>query len=94
MVEHVQGRDVADQFAGEPAPGCWKGPAPVPNGEIQPAASYWNVEMSPLPATPLAGPTLSPTAPPTIPEPFLRRALFLLDADGSVVARKLYCVVY
>jgi hypothetical protein len=66
----------------------------MPNGEIQAGDDYWVVEMSPLPATPLPVPTLSPTAPPFVPEPFLRRALFLLDVDGRVVARKLYCVVY
>jgi hypothetical protein len=93
-VRQVKGRDVADEFAGKPSSGCWKGPTPMPNGKIQADSDYWCVEMSPKPATPLPGPTISPTAPPSIPEPFLRQALFLLDAEGNVVARKLYCVIY
>jgi hypothetical protein len=93
-VRQVKGRDVADEFAGEPSLGCWKGPTPMPNGAIQPNGDYWYVEMSPKPATPLPRPTISPTAPPSIPEPFLRQALFLLDTGGKVVARKLYCVIY
>ncbi len=94
VVEPVKGRDVADEFAGEASLGCWKGPTPVPNGAIRAATDYWYVEIKPKPATPLPEPTLSPTAPPSIPEPFLRQALFLIDLDGNVVARKLYCVIY
>jgi hypothetical protein len=93
-VRQVKGRDVAEEFAGEPSLGCWKGPTPTPNGEIQPGGDYWYVEMSPKPATPLPGATISPTAPPFIPEPFLRQALFLIDLEGNVVARKLLCVIY
>jgi hypothetical protein len=92
--EVVKGRDVADEFEGEAWLGCWKGPTPVPNGEIKAGTDYWYVEMQPKPATPLPGSNLSPTAPPSIPEPFLRQALFLLDFDGKVVARKLFCVIY
>ena len=66
----------------------------MPNGEIKPEGDYWFVGMSPKSATPLPRPTLSPTAPPFIPEPFLRQALFLIDMDGNVVARKLFCVIY
>jgi hypothetical protein len=90
----VKGRDVADEFKGDPSPGCWMGPTPVPNAEIQPGTDYWYVEMRPKPATPRPEPTLSPTAPPFVPEPFLYRALLLLDAEGRVVARKLFCVIY
>jgi hypothetical protein len=94
QVRQVKGREVMEEFAREPSLGCWKGPTPMPNAEIRPGNDYWYVEMSPVPTTPLAGPTLSPTAPPFVPEPFLRQALFLLDAGGQVVARKLYCIVY
>jgi len=94
VAEVVTGRDVADEFEGEAWLGCWKGPTPVPNGAIQAGADYWYVEMQPKAATPLPRPTLSPTAPPSIPEPFLRQALFLIDMDGNVVARKLFCVIY
>ncbi len=90
----VKGRDVAEKFAGEAWLGCWKGPTPVPNGEIRSGADYWYVELMPQPATPLPAATISPTAPPLIPEPFLRQAFFLLDSEGQVVARKLYCVIY
>jgi hypothetical protein len=90
----VKGRDVAERFAGEPSLGCWQGPTPAPNGEIQSGAEYWYVKLMPQPATPLPARTISPTAPASIPEPFLRQALFLLDSDGQVVARKLYCVIY
>lgn len=94
IVEPVKGRDVADEFAGEAWLGCWKGPTPVPNGEVKAESDYWYVELRPKAATPLPTATLSPTAPPFIPEPFLRQALFLIDLQGNVVARKLYCVIY
>jgi hypothetical protein len=94
VVERVKGRDVADEFEGAPSPGCWKGPTPVPNGQVGTGTDYWYVEMQPRPATPLPRATISPTAPPFIPEPFLRRALFLIDLQGNVVARKLFCVIY
>jgi hypothetical protein len=94
QARQVKGQDVAQEFAGEPSLGCWMGPTPVPNGQIQPGADYWYVEMQPQPVTPLPGPTVSPTAPPFVPEPFLYQAFFLLDVDGRIVARKLYCVIY
>lgn len=93
-VRQVKGRDVARQFAGEPAPGCWQGSTPRPNGAIIAGADYWYVEWVPKPATPLPTATISPTAPPFIPEPFLRQALFLIDLEGKVVARKLSCPIY
>lgn len=94
VVEQVKGRDVADEFKGEAWLGCWKGPTPAPNSAVQAGADYWYVEMRPKAATPLPEPTISPTAPPFVPEPFLRQALFLIDQDGTVVARKLFCVIY
>ena len=93
-IKQVQGREVTDEFEGEPSPGCWQGPTPMPNGEIDAGAGYWYVEMRPEPATPLPTVTLSPTAPPLIPEPFVRQALFLIDSEGNIVARKLFCVIY
>jgi len=93
-VRQVPGREVTEQFAGEPAPGCL-GPKPPANGEIGLSDTYWYVQMKPRPATPLPAAEISPTAPPAIPEPFTRQALFLVDsADGSIVARKLLCVIY
>ena len=90
----VDGHEVAGQFEGEPAPGC-VGTTPPPNKQIS-AGKHWHVVMQPTPATPRPFPdTPSPTAPPLIPEPFTREARFLLDArDGTVVARKLLCVIY
>ena len=95
-VRQAAGRDVAEQFEGAPASGCWQGPTPVANGVIKPSDTYWYVHMMPKPATPFPreGET-SPTAPPAVPEPFLWQAFFLVDADsGVIVARKLLCVVY
>lgn len=93
----VAGSQVAEEFSGEPAgPGCWMGPEPPANGEITASANYWYVQLRPHPATP--DPQKSPpsaTAPPAVPEPFLRQAFLLIDAyDGHVVARRLHCVIY
>ena len=97
-VETVKGREVQHLFEGEPVPGgCAPGPAPPDNGAIAPSRSYWHVEMKPRLVTPRPQPTeqFSPTAPPSIPEPFVYQAHFLVDVGtGQVVARKLYCVIY
>jgi hypothetical protein len=94
-VRQVVGREVAEQFEGKPAPGC-PGPTPPANGAIRPSGAYWYAHLKRRPATPLPQKgTVSPTAPPVVPEPFMYQALFLIDAtDGQVVARKLYCVIY
>ena len=92
----VSGESVTERFEGEPAPGCWSGPEPVENKDVILTKDYWYILMVPKPATPepFYG-TPSPTAPPLIPEPFLREAHFLVDPDtGDVVARKLICVIY
>jgi hypothetical protein len=92
----VTGSQVAAEFEGEAALGCWKGPTPAPNQPIRESGSYWYVHLAPHAVTrnPKYTP-ISPTAPPPIPEPFLREARFLIDAqDGRVVARKLFCVIY
>ena len=94
-VKQVIGREVAEQFEGEPAPGCWQGPPAVPNEKVNPSGTYWYVHLKPRQVTPLPEPTISPTAPPNVPEPFMHQAFFLLDAaDGRVVARKISCVIY
>ena len=94
-VRQVVGREVVEQFEGEPAPGC-PGPTPPANGAISPSGGYWYVHLKRRPATPWPREgTISPTAPPAVPEPFMYQAMFLIDpADGQVVARKLYCVIY
>jgi hypothetical protein len=84
---------VAEEFEGRVSYKYCGGPEPPPNGEIDPSQTYWYVEMRPQPATP-SGQSMSPTAPPLVPEPFLRQALFLIDENGEVVARVLACVVY
>jgi len=92
----VKGEDVIGYFEGEPATGCWSGSPPPENKEIDPANEYWYVLMIPYPATPepFFG-TSSPTAPPLIPEPFLKQAHFLTDpGTGEIIARKLICVIY
>jgi hypothetical protein len=97
-VETVTGREVQDLFEGEPVPGrCAPGPTPPDNDPIAGGGSYWYVQMKPRLATPQPQPTeqFSPTAPPSVPEPFVYQAHFLLDVGtGQVVARKLYCVIY
>jgi hypothetical protein len=90
----VTGSDVMGDFDDRPAPGCM-GPPPPDNQEIDPDGDYWYVHFERRPATPIPGPELSPTAPPNVPEPFMYQALFLIDpADGGIIARKLYCVIY
>jgi len=96
QVQQVSGQDVGEQFAGEPAPGCWVGPTPPPNEGIDSSRTYWYVHMRARSVTPPSSTrTVSPTAPPAIPEAFVREAWFLLDrSDGQVMARKIYCVIY
>ena len=97
-VQDVTGREVQDLFEGEPVPGrCVPGPVPPDNATVALDGSYWYVQMRPRSATPRPQPTeqFSPTAPPSVPEPFFYQAHFLVDAStGQIVARKLYCVVY
>jgi len=97
-VQAVTGREVPDLFKGESVPGrCAPGPTPPANAKITADGSYWYVQMRPRSATPRPQPTerYSPTAPPIVPEPFVYRAHFLVDAStGQVVARALYCVIY
>jgi hypothetical protein len=91
--KRVTGREVAEVFEREQPRCVW--PTPQPNQQVRSAATYWYVEMKPRPATPLPGEELSPTAPPRIPEPFVRDSFFLIDlSSGEVVARMLYCVIY
>ena len=95
-VEIVTGEDVIDRFEGESISGCWFGPKPPENKEIYLSNNYWYVLMIPYPATPepFYG-TPSPTAPPLIPEPFLRYAHFLVEpTEREIVARSLICIVY
>ena len=95
-VREVTGRDVAKAFSGRVAPGCATGPTPPPNQSIGSSTVYWYVSMTASPATPLlATGTVPPTAPPAIPEAFVRQGQFLIDrTDGRVVARKITCVIY
>ena len=92
----AKGNNVVKRFEGDPAPGCWTGPKPAENKSINPIQEYWFVNIKPKPATPIPFfDTPSPTAPPLIPEPFLRDSYFLADKEsGEIVARKLICVIY
>lgn len=95
-VQTVTGREVQDQFEGEPVPGgCARGPTPPDNSTIALDGSYWYLQMRPRYATPRPPAELSPTSPPNVPEPFVYQAHFLVDSiTGQVVARKLHCVIY
>lgn len=97
-VHSSTGREVQALFAGEPVPGgCAPGPTPPANAAIVLDQTYWYVQMKPRSATPRPQPTeqYSPTAPPSVPEPFVFQADFLVDAStGQIVARKLHCVIY
>ncbi len=95
-IQIVTGQEVQDQFTGDPARGCL-GPTPPDNTLIVPDGRYYYVEMQPIPAMPQPVPDgqYSSTAPPNIPEPFVQKAQFLIDAiTGEVTARKLFCVIY
>ncbi len=94
-VKQVTGREVADKFRGDPAPGCWQGPLVDQNEKINPHDMYWYVHLKPREVTPLPTPTAFPAASPYTPEPFISQAFFLLDpANGRVGARKISCVIY
>jgi hypothetical protein len=93
----VTGREVSHLFEGEPGSGgCALGPKPPGNARIDPDASYWYVQMVPRIATPLPSPEgFPPTAPPSVPEPFMYQAHLLVDpGTGQVIARMYYCVIY
>ncbi len=94
-VKQVRGGEVASQFGKDPAPGCWAGPTPPPNAVIAASEAYWfvRVERRAMTAVP-QNRTVSPTEPPAIPDAFMYKALFLIDANGKVVVRKLSCVIY
>jgi len=97
-VRSVASREAQDIFDGAPVPGgCVSGPTPPDNATISPDTTYWYVQLRPRRATPLPQPTeqFSPTAPPSIPEPFLYEAHMLINSTtGQITARKLYCVIY
>jgi hypothetical protein len=91
----VDGRDVVEEFANTTSAYC-PGP-PIPDNQpIQLSGEYWYILVLPHPATPMPqeGET-SPTAPPAIPEPFVREAAYLIDIfEGKIVARRLNCIAY
>jgi len=91
----VQGRDVVGEFANARFGNC-PGPRPPENLAIKHTDEYWYIKGIPTPATPfpMDSPT-SETSPPSIPEPLLREAIFLIDIySGNIVARSYSCVEY
>lgn len=94
-VSKVYGRDVVPIFVDARFNQC-PGPLPPENQAIKPSTQYWFIHTMPHPATPLPlEGTNSPTAPPLIPEPFLREAYYLVDPISyEIIARKFVCVVY
>ena len=94
-LRRVTGKEIAAIFEGKPDAGCALGPSAPANATIASQDRYWYVYLAPRTATPQAATPLSPTAPPSIPEPFIYQAHFLINqTTGEVVARKLYCVIY
>jgi len=96
-LRRVTGQEITDTFEGKPDTGCVLEPAAPENGAIASQDTYWYIHLVPRPATPLpqTATTFSPTAPPSVPEPFLYQAHFLINlTTGEVAARKLYCVIY
>jgi hypothetical protein len=94
-LRRVTGQEIAATFEGKPDAGCALGPMAPANGTIASQDTYWYIHLAPRPATPQAATPLSSTAPPTVPEPFIYKAYFLINqTTGAVVARKLYCVIY
>ncbi len=97
-VQSVTGRDIQDLFKGPPVlAGCVPGPTPPENAPLALDSAYWYVQMKPRQVTPRPQPTerYSPTAPPSVPEPFVFEAHFIVDArTGRIAARKLLCVIY
>jgi hypothetical protein len=94
-LRRVTGQEIAATFEGKPDAGCALGPAAPASGTIASQDTYWYIYLAPRPATPQPATPLSSTAPPSIPEPFMYQAHFLINlTTGEVVARKLYCVIY
>lgn len=97
-VSLVSGAEVSVLFEGKDVnEGCFMGPEIPANQPILPGKKYWYVQMKPFPVTPkpISTAMFSPTAPPDVPEPFLRQAELLIDGtSGEVVARRLLCIIY
>ncbi len=94
-LRRVTGQEISATFAGKPDAGCALGPAAPDNGAIASQTTFWYIHLAPRPATPQAATPLSATAPPSVPEPFMYQAHFLIHlTTGEIVARKLYCVIY
>jgi hypothetical protein len=91
----VRGSDVAQEFSDIRFQNC-PGPIPSDNEAIRLSSDYWYVRVAPLPATPFAlDDTHSTTSIPTIPEPMIREAAFLIDpSTGDVIARRYDCRGY
>jgi hypothetical protein len=94
-IRKVIGRDITMQFTNVNFYGCLEGPTISTNNGIDPSIIYWFVHMEPRRATPLPQQQTVPyTQIPFIPEPFIYKALFLIDStNGKVVARNFFCVM-
>jgi hypothetical protein len=92
----IKGDALPEAFQNEREETCfqWYSADPPPPENIRPTATYWLVEFAPLPAT-AQGTPLSSTAPPRIPEPFVRQAFLLIDSTtGQVDGFRLRCIIY
>ena len=91
----VTGRDVVNEFADARFTNC-PGPMPPENKAIKASSEYWYIKVVPVPITPVPqGSEITTTNPPSIPEPFIKEVLMLIDVfSGQVAARKFTCLAY
>lgn len=94
-MRRVSGVDVVGVFTDARYSNC-QGPEPPENQAIKLSSEYWYIHTVPLPATPIPDDTDTGSgSPPSIPEPLMREAFFLIDVyNGQIVARKYSCVEY
>jgi hypothetical protein len=94
--KQMKGNALPEVFLTERSNYCFGSKTPPPEKALEESNNYWYLVLEPIPATESPQITkLSPTQPPDIPEPFVRRGLFLIDENtGVLVAFRLVCVVY
>lgn len=84
-VRQVTRDGFVEKFAGEPAPGCWKGPTPVPNEMIDPTQIYWTIQFRPCLAAPYlkSAPSRPPSPRPCPSRSWPRRSFWLTPTPAA-----------